>query len=88
MNNYNASSIRILNQDEAIERFEFAYILSLMEQYPMRSRSNIENGIEACRRVGIDPKYYEDRYLKELNIPRIIEVELVFKEILGEQKLK
>jgi hypothetical protein len=86
MDTYSASSIKVLTQDEAINRFEFAYVIFLMEQYPMRSRSNIENGIEACRRIGIDPKYYEDRYLKGLDIPRIVEVEAVFKEILEEQR--
>lgn len=86
---YDASSIKILNQEEASNRFEFAYVLELMEKYPMRSEQNIKDGVAACIRIGIDPKYYEDYYLKgDLSVKRIREVEIIFTEIQQEHKLK
>ena len=86
---YDASSIKILNQEEASSRFSFAYVLELMEKYPMRSEQNIKDGVSACIRIGIDPKYFEDYYLKGDNtVKRIPEVELVFTEIQQENRLK
>jgi len=86
---YDASSIKILNQEEANNRFEFAYILELMEKYPNRSEQNIKDGVSACIRIGVDPKYFEDYFLKgDSTVKRIPEVEIVFAEIHQENKLK
>lgn len=86
---YTASDIKILTPQEASDRFEFAYVLKLMELYPMRSEQNIKNGVASCIRMGIDPRYYEDYYLKgDPTVKRIPEIEEIFKEIQDEQKLK
>lgn len=85
---YDASSIKVLNQEDSDE-FEFAHVLRLMEKYPMRSSENIKIGIEACCRVNAPKDYFEDYYLKQdPTVKYISEVSEVFKIIQDENRLK
>ena len=85
---YDASSIKILNQEES-DIFEFSHVLRLMEKYPNRSPENIKIGIEACRRVGVDKDYFENYYLKQdKTVKYIPEVSEVFKIIQDENRLR
>ena len=83
MNTYTASSIRILTPPEISERFTWAKVASLAEQY-RKPAAWIERGLEACRRAGIDDAYFEQRYLQRLDIPRHDGADAAMRELLTE----
>ncbi len=66
---YNASDIRILEPAEVNERFTWARVAALADQY-RKPAAWIGRGLEACRRAGIDDAYFVERYLQRLDIPR------------------
>jgi hypothetical protein len=60
---YTAASIRILNADEVVERFEWAQIGELAAQYG-KDPEWIERGFRACDTAGVGHEYFVDRYLR------------------------
>lgn len=82
--NYTAKNIRILTDDE-ISEFEWVKCSDLTVKYK-RPLTFIERGFECCRRLGIEPDYFIDKYLKKKPITTMTEFEEVYKEILQEEK--
>jgi hypothetical protein len=84
MADYNAQSIRILKPHE-INKFSWARVVALAEQYPMANTDFIGRGLEACRRCSVEPDYFIKRYLdKDMTIPINLEVQAAYKEIMKE----
>jgi hypothetical protein len=69
MSGYTAENIQILTADEAAERFGWAKVAEWAEQYH-RPAEWIARGLEACRRAGVPPDYFERRYLRREPLPR------------------
>lgn len=63
MSDYDASSIRVLAEDEIPERFLWAKAGGLAEQYPHVPRAFIERMLEACELSGMDHALAVARYL-------------------------
>jgi len=63
MNEYNASSIRVLKQDEAIELFDFARADALAQKYTYIASECISRLLTACRLSGTDIDAGVRRYL-------------------------
>jgi len=83
---YDASSIRILNPDEYSNKFFWAKAGDLASQYK-KPEPWIRRGLEACERVTVPHDYFISRYLlNDKSIPRNPTVDLVFLEILKEDK--
>lgn len=61
---YTAKDIRILSDEDIIEKFDWAKIGSLSEQYKAPTEW-IERGFMACDRAGVPVEYFIDRYLKK-----------------------
>jgi hypothetical protein len=84
---YNADSIRILQPDEATQRFEWLRIQELAHEYN-RSPKWIARGFEACWRAGVEKDYFIERYLnKNKDIPFNEVVNEAFMELLQEIEL-
>jgi hypothetical protein len=80
-NAYTAASIRILQPDEIIHRFEWAAIGSLAAQY-QRPAAWIERGFAACQAAGVSVDYFVERYLEKREVPRNDAVEHQFRQSL------
>lgn len=61
---YTAKDIRILNDEDIIEKFDWAKIGALSEQYKVPAEW-IERGFMACEQAGVDVDYFINRYLKK-----------------------
>ena len=83
MSDYNASSIRILEPTEIIQRFTWARVAELAERY-RKPAAWIERGLEACRRAGVGDDYFVQRYLQRLPVPRHEGVDAAMRELLTE----
>jgi hypothetical protein len=82
---YNADSIRILQPEEAEERFEWLKIQQLANQYHCTTEW-IERGLEACWRAGVPKSYFISRYLdKDSTVPVNPLVSEAFRELLHEK---
>lgn len=80
-NGYTAASIRILQPEEIVERFEWAAIGSLAAQY-RRPAAWIERGFAACQAAGVSPDYFVARYLEGQDLPRNDAVEYHFRQLI------
>jgi len=84
--NYDASSIRILSPDEYASKFFWAKAGDLATKYK-KPEPWIRRGLEACERVHVPHDYFINRYLlNDKSVPRNPTVDLVFIEILKEDK--
>lgn len=83
---YNADSIKILNSDEAKRKFEWLQVGKLAAKFSMPEEF-IERGLECCRRIGVNPEFFVNRYLKREGTPFNSEFEAVYKEILNEYRM-
>lgn len=84
--NYTAKNIRILTNAE-ISEFEWVKCSDLAAKHK-KPLTFIERGFECCRRLGIEPDYFINKYLKKKSITPMPEFEKVYKEILQEEKEK
>jgi hypothetical protein len=85
--NYNADSIKILTPDQASEKFGWVNEAELAKKYS-RDPAWIANGLEACRRCGVEQDYFINRYLEaDKTIPQKEWVSEVFIDLLKEQKI-
>lgn len=82
---YSAKDIRILRDDEIIERFDWAKIGSLAAQY-RRPEEWIERGFRACDEVGVSHDYFVGRYLDgNKDIERHDGVDAAFRRLYVEK---
>jgi len=81
---YTASNIVILTTAEIADRFGWAKVAELAERY-RRPEQWIARGLEACRRAGVDPDYFERRYLQRQDIPRNEQVDAAMREMAMER---
>ena len=80
MNKYNASSIRILRDEEVLE-FEWAKIGSLAAEYG-KDAAWIRRGFEACQHSGVSEAYFVTRYIRgDKSIPFHPGVEAAFRDL-------
>ena len=84
MSAYTASSIRILETTEIIQRFSWARVAELAERY-RKPADWISRGLEACRRAGVGDEYFVQRYLQRLPVPRDVAVDEAMRELVAEQ---
>lgn len=82
---YTASSIRILTPAETADRFGWVKVAELAERY-RKPEAWVQRGLEACRRAGVDPDYFERRYLQRLDIPRDEQVDAAMREMATERR--
>jgi hypothetical protein len=84
---YNADSIKILTKEETMARFGWVNIDELARKH-VKDPGWIERGLEACRRRGVEPDHFINRYLEnDKSIPLNQMVADAFMELLKEQKL-
>jgi len=82
---YTASNIVILTTAEIADRFGWVKVAELAERY-RRPEQWIARGLEACRRAGVDPDYFERRYLQRQDIPRNEQVDAAMREMAMERR--
>lgn len=85
VNEYNADSIKILDHDEAIERWFWAKAGELATQYS-RHEEWVSRGLQACERAGVPHNFFIDKYLKKLPHPKHDGVTEAMREILLEER--
>ena len=79
---YTADSIRVLPEDDVVERFDWAKVGALAAQYN-RDEGWIRRGLSACEAAGVAPRYFIQRYLDgDKTVPRHEGVEAAFMEAL------
>lgn len=61
---YTAKNIKILEAEDILEKFDWAKLGALAEQYNAPVEW-IERGFNACQQAGVDFEYFIDRYLKK-----------------------
>ena len=83
---YNAESIKILTEDEAM-RFDWNRAAELANEYKMPLEW-IQRGFEASHRLGIETDYFESRYIYKKEVEAVPEFEPVFIELLRENRNK
>lgn len=82
---YNASSIKILQPEEASERFEWLKIQDLANHYHCTIEW-IERGFEACWMAGVDKQYFISRYLeKDATVQINARVNDAYRDLLHEK---
>jgi len=81
---YTASNIVILTTAEIADRFGWVKVAELAERY-RRPEQWIARGLEACRRAGVDPDYFERRYVQRQDIPRNEQVDAAMREMAMER---
>ena len=82
---YDASSIKILQQEEIEERFEWVKIERLAQEY-LRDKQWIADGLEACIRCNVSQEYFIEYYLKKnKEVKYLSEVTDTYKELLKER---
>jgi hypothetical protein len=78
---YTASSIRVLKEAEVLERFDWAKIGALAEQYG-KSEEWIRKGFTACTEAGVHESYFVRRYLEgDKTVPAHEGVEEAFRRL-------
>ena len=82
---YTADSIKILEPEEAADRFSWLRAAVWSREYAMPLEW-CERALEACRRSDVDPSYIERKYLKRESVDRIEAVDAAMMEILLEQR--
>jgi hypothetical protein len=86
MNEYNASSIKILTDEEILKQ-DWYYAEMLAKQYFL-PRDFVKRGFECSYRLGIEVRYFVDKYIyKKKGINIVPEFEEVYKEILKERNM-
>ncbi|UOL47449.1 hypothetical protein vBVpPvVp04M_00061 [Vibrio phage vB_Vp_PvVp04_M] len=83
---YSADSIKILNSDEAEQKFEWLQVGKLADKFNA-SEEFIERGLECCRRISFSPEFFVNRYLLKDGTPFSAEFEAVYKEILNDRRM-
>ncbi|MCL1123183.1 hypothetical protein [Shewanella surugensis] len=79
---YDASSIRILSDDEVCDKFEWVRAHELATEYKQPLRC-VERAIEACRVTGTPLEHYIERYLKNnKSIPKDHTFENAYLDIM------
>lgn len=86
MTPYTANSIKILDDADIIDRFDWARAgeWARLYHYPL---DWCQRALEACRRANVDPEYIEARYLRREPIERIPAVDEAMRDILSEARL-
>ena len=82
---YDASSIIILEPEQAIERWFWAKAGALAIQYG-RPEDWIARGLQACERAGIPHDFFIDKYLRKLPLPQHEGASAAMREILLEKR--
>jgi hypothetical protein len=77
---YNASCIRILPAEEAVERFEWLHIAQLAREFN-RPEAWIERGFRACEYAGVPNAHFVGRYLRKDGTPKHEGVEAAFRDL-------
>lgn len=86
MNEYNASSIRVLNDQEVLDAFDWAKIGHLAHQYKV-PEAWLSRAAEACLRVGVSFDYVISRYLRQdASVPLDEAVDAAMREIRDEDQ--
>lgn len=70
---YDEHSIRVMSADEIEHRLPVDWV---------------RRGFEACWRLGIGPDYFIDRYIFKRDVPLVPEFEVVFREIVNENRYR
>ena len=76
----NAKSIKVLSPDDVVENFVWAKAGELAHKYK-RDQKWIELGLEACRASGVDQKYFIERYLDKVDVPKNVIVEQAYRDL-------
>jgi hypothetical protein len=83
---YDVDSIKILTDEEVNIKFGWVKADSLAAKY-QRDRIWVANGLEACRRCGLEPDYFIERHLEgNKAIPKNELIDEAFRDVLKEQQ--
>jgi hypothetical protein len=86
MDTYDASSIKVLHDNELFERMPWLMAETLAAEYG-KDVKFVERGLQACRNAGVSEHYFIKRYLEgDKTIPKDDAVEYHARLIAGLQK--
>ena len=81
---YDASSIRVLSDDE-IQEFDWYRAETLASEHGLPV-SWVKRGFEVSHRLGMTSEYFENKYIHKQSVAKIPEFEAVFIEVLREDR--
>ncbi|EGI23631.1 hypothetical protein ECKG_05047 [Escherichia coli TA206] len=84
---YDENSIRVMSADEIEQRFGWLRLENLAKEHHLPV-DWVRRGFEACWRLGIEPDYFIDRYIFKRDVPQVPEFEVVFREIVNENRYR
>ncbi|WP_260839512.1 hypothetical protein, partial [Escherichia coli] len=84
---YDEHSIRVMSADEIEQRFDWLRLENLAKEHRLPV-DWVRRGFEACWRLGIEPDYFIDRYIFKRDVPLVPEFEVVFREIVNENRYR
>jgi hypothetical protein len=84
---YDEHSIRVMSADEIEQRFDWLRLENLAKEHRLPV-DWVRRGFEACWRLGIGPDYFIDRYIFKRDVPLVPEFEVVFREIVNENRYR
>ena len=84
-NSYDAHSIKILSEAELKSKFLWLQAGELAKRYNQPLKF-VTRGLEVCYRLGLDPDYFVDRYLKKQSLPENKEFLAVYKELMDDER--
>ena len=84
---YDEHSIRVMSADEIEQRFDWLRLENLAKEHRLPV-DWVRRGFEACWRLGIGPDYFIDRYIFKRDVPPVPEFEVVFREIVNENRYR
>lgn len=83
---YDADSIKILTDEQVNEKFGWMKSDTLAKKYH-KDETWVANGLEACRRCGLEPDYFIERHLEgNKTIPKNELIDEAFRDVLKEQQ--
>ncbi|HGD8877279.1 TPA: hypothetical protein ACI7KG_004936 [Escherichia coli] len=84
---YDEHSIRVMSADEIEQRFDWLRLENLAKEHRLPV-DWVRRGFKACWRLGIEPDYFIDRYIFKRGVPLVPEFEVVFREIVNENRYR
>ncbi len=82
---YNASSIKILSEEEARKKFQWVNTGELAKKYNVNEEF-IKLGLISCDAIGLGFQNFIDKYLKKIDIPKNKELEEAYKHLLQKKQ--
>lgn len=84
-NSYDAHSIKILSDEELRNKFLWLQAGDIAKQYNQPLKF-VTRGLEVCYRLGLEPDYFIEKYLRKNKVEEKKEFSEVYKELMEDER--